>query len=381
MIFQGEIQHYEEKEIEKEVVFGGYGTEKELNQIDVDNRFVLILLKNISEEIAVKKRLGERKASGLIFFNEDDNRFETTKRLLKDFQKRYSIAGSFPDTNSFPSQVEEHFGATSLINTIIIPGAEVLNIMGLSKSKLVKLANQRKIDKIPPAAIHIHFENVEKTIETANVIGVIKGESDKSIVISAHYDHVGKGENLYYPGADDNASGVSALLELAEEFAQYKKLKYSMMFLATSAEECGLLGSLYHTEHPDFDPEKVLCNINIDMISRCDNKHADCEYLYCIGNDRSEMMDSLVRKVDRLYPQCTFDYSENESDIFARSDGYNFNKKGIPSVFFFSGFHNDYHKPTDTMDKINFDILENRVKLICGVIKLLQDEHVPDGHF
>ena len=219
-------------------------------------------------------------------------------------------------------------------------------------------------------------EQVGKTIETANVIGMIRGESDQSIILSAHYDHVGKDENEYYPGADDNASGVAALLELAEEFAQYKNLKYTMIFLATSAEESGLLGSSYHVNHPGFEPERVICNINMDMISRCDSEQADCDYLYFISDNRSEALDSLVREADKLFPECTLDYSDSYSYIFFRTDTYNFSKKGIPSILFFAGFHDDYHKPTDTMDKIDFDILENRIKLICEVIKLLQNNTI-----
>jgi Zn-dependent M28 family amino/carboxypeptidase len=248
----------------------------------------------------------------------------------------------------------------------------VKNIIGLSKNKLINQANKGRIKDVPPAIINIHFENVEKTIETANVIGIIRGESDLSIVVSAHYDHMGREDNLYYPGADDNASGVAALLELAEEFAQYKNLKYTMMFLATSAEEGGLLGSLYHTGRADFESDKIVCNLNIDMISRCDDNHTDCHYLYCIGNDHSDMLDSLVMKADELFTPCEFDYTENNSGIFGRSDGYNFQKKGIPSILFFSGFHDDYHQPTDTIDKINFDILESRIRLIGEVIKLIQ---------
>ena len=225
---------------------------------------------------------------------------------------------------------------------------------------------------MPPTSITIHFDRVETTIETANVVGVIKGEGERSIIISTHYYHVGKDENLNYSGADDNASCVAALLELAEEFAQHANLKYTMVFLATTAEEAGLLGSLYHTGHPDFDPEQVYCSIVIDMISMCDNYHADCEYLYYIGDGQSPALDSLVMEAGLLYPPCVIDNSGNQSGIFARSDAYSFKKKGIPSILFFSGFHDDYHKPTDTMDKINFDILENRIRLISEVIKLLQ---------
>ena len=374
MIYEGEIKRFEAVAVE--VVFGGYGTEEELNQINVINRYVLIILKNQSEEIVLKKRLGERLACGIIIVYEDDKNFDVMKDRVKDFyvQKKYSIAGHLSGMTATSAQIGEQSGLIPVVNSIKIPGAEVKNMMGLSKNKLVGLANKRKIKDVPPVMINLHFEQVEKIVETANVIGVIRGESEQAIVVSAHYDHVGKEENFYYPGADDNASGVAALLELAEAFTQTRNLKYTMIFLATTAEEAGLLGSLYHTRRPDFDPEKIICNVNIDMISRCDNKHTDCEYLYCINDDQSEMLYSLVRKANVLFPLCTFDYAGNNVGIFERTDGFNFMKKGVPSILFFTGFHDDYHKPTDTMEKINFDILENRIKLICEVIKLIQNE-------
>lgn len=220
--------------------------------------------------------------------------------------------------------------------------------------------------------------DIGKVIETANVIGMIKGKSNQSIVISAHYDHMGwcgQGNDTlyrYYPGADDNASGVAALFELAEEFGQYERLNYSLIFLATSAEEGGLLGSNYHVNKPDFDPEMIICNINLDMISRCDNKKTDCNYLYCIYQEIPEALESLIKAADNRYPNCSFDYSHHDTGIFFRTDTYNFSKKGIPAILFFAGFHDDYHKPTDTIDKIDFDVFENRVKLIALVIQLLQ---------
>ena len=376
MVFEGAIK--QKGEIEKEVVFGGYGTEEELNQIDVEDRFVLIFLINPREETTIKKRLEERNANGLIFFQKDDKNFISMKRQLKEFhlKKRYSIAGR-SDTIVHPIDPKfiEMLRNNPTINAIKIPGAEVKNIVGLSKSKLVNLANKKKINEVLPTVISINFEQVEKMIETANVVGVIKGESEKSIVISAHYDHLGKAENLYYPGADDNASGIAALFELAEEFVQYRNLNYTMIFLATTAEESGLLGSRYHVEQPYFTPEKIILNVNIDMISRCDNNHSDCKYLYYIGSKQSEILDSLAIEANKVYPQYTFYYSEAGPDIFARSDGHSFKKKGITSIMFFSGLHDDYHRPTDTMDKINFDILEKRIKLICEFLKLLQKEH------
>ena len=239
------------------------------------------------------------------------------------------------------------------------------------------LISHDKIISAPISKVKIKCERVEREIETANVIGIIKGKTDKIIVISAHYDHLGKSGKEYFPGADDNASGTAALLEIAEEFSTSKDLEYNLMFIATSGEEAGLLGSFYHVNRPNFNPKNIICNLNLDMISRSDDKH-DYQYLYCIGTDQSNEIDMLIKKVDASYDKCSFDYSldnsKDTSGLYTRSDQYNFYKKGILAIQFFSGLHADYHKPTDTVDKIDFNNLEDRVRLISLVIKQLESE-------
>ncbi|MCL1821288.1 MAG: M20/M25/M40 family metallo-hydrolase [Prolixibacteraceae bacterium] len=363
------------EETEKEVVFGGFGTQEELDRIDVENRYVLVFLLKLKDKFGIEERLSRRNAAGLIVFHTDDRRFESMKRTLKEHcnAKKYTIS-EYRDTLALAPQPKALLDSLS---NIIIPGTELKNIMGLPKNKLIKLAKKGKADAVPAVAIKVKFERIENEIETANVVGIVRGETDTVIIVSAHYDHLGKEGNLFYPGADDNASGVAALLELAEEFSLCENLKYTMLFLATSAEESGLLGSYYHVSQSGFDPQKVICNLNIDMISRCDGKHTDCRYLYCISDNQPEALDSLVREADRLYHACSFDYSGNGSgfgSLSSRSDSHNFVKRGVPSILFFGGMHNDYHKPDDTMDKIDFKILESRVQQIGIVIKLLQEK-------
>ena len=350
------------------MIFGGYGTEEELDQIDVENRFVLVYTKTQTGNYEIKLRLEKRKAKGLIYFFEDEKSVTSTRNLLNNIynRKTYSIFKQ-PDTKTIDSPPD----VIPFIYFIMLPDDVVKDVMGLSKRKLISLADSKQIEEVPVIDISVHFERVQKKVETANVLGVIKGESEQSIVISAHYDHLGVEGDHYYPGADDNASGIAAMLELAEEFVQYKNLKYTMVFLATSAEEVGLLGSAYHVDHPDFNPKKVVCNINMDMISRID-KVTDYTFLYCSSNNKSLVEDSLVRAADNLFPDCSCDYSMNSTNHFRRTDGYNFSRKGIPTIMFFSGFHSDYHKPTDTIDKIDFNMLENRVLFISEIIKQLQ---------
>jgi hypothetical protein len=372
MVFQGSAEQNEETE--KEVVFGGKGTEGELNQIDVRGRLVLIFVENLRSSYDVNTRLGQRMASGVILANpENEKQFESIRSTFKDYslQKRLSLF----NTDTTRSTLAK-WAPVTYINTITIPNSEIKGILGRPIKQLIKLQEDDKIKEVPIAKVKVKFERIQDEIETSNVVGVAKGRSNRSIIVSAHYDHLGKFGGEHFPGADDNASGTAALLEIAEEFSGSKDLEYSIVFLATSGEEAGLLGSLYHVNHSDFDPESIVCNLNLDMLARSDEKHDNGEYLYCIGTDQSTEIDNLIKKADGLFRKCSFDYSLNNSKdpggLFTRSDNYTFYKKGIISVHFFSGLHLDYHKPTDTVDKIDFANLENRVRQISLVIELLQ---------
>jgi len=263
--------------------------------------------------------------------------------------------------------------------TASIQNNKIKYLLNTPLKELQEAILKNQIDKIPTSIIKIKYERIYDTINTCNVCGIIKGKSKKSIIISAHYDHLGNIGNNYFPGADDNASGTAALMEIAEEFSNCKDLNFNLVFLATTGEEQGLLGAKHFVSQDNFDPKNVICNLNMDMISRYDSLHeTNQKYIYCIGTDNSKELNSIFKKATKLYENCSFDFSlDNTKDpfgLYTRSDQYAFNKKGIPSVFLFTGLHEDYHKQTDTENKINYSLLENRVRLISLIIKLLQNE-------
>lgn len=379
MLFQGnDIQN---EEVEKELVFGGSGTEEELNQVEVKDRFVFVFVKNLRSTYDINKRLLQRKACGVVMANlENEKQFQLLKNTMSDHlrQKRFS----FPVADSMRTAVAR-WDTIRFINSIAIPHSEIINVCGLSARALTKLMDEKRVKDVPIVKIKVRFERITREIETANVLGVVKGKSNKTIVVSAHYDHLGKSGETYFPGADDNASGTAALLEMAEAFSKAKDLPYTMVFLATSGEEAGLLGSSYYVNHPRFDARNILCNLNIDMISRNDDKHSSPKYLYCLGTAQSAEMDSLLKEADQRFEKCSFDYSldspKNPTGLFSRSDNYHFYKKGVVAILFFSGLHKDYHQVTDTADKIDFGNLENRVRQISLVLELLQQEGLRKG--
>ena len=206
-----------------------------------------------------------------------------------------------------------------------------------------------------------------KKLATMNILGFLPGKSkpDEVIVISAHYDHIGINKNgdINY-GADDDGSGTAAVLELAEAFTKARKEgngpERSVLFVLFTGEEKGLIGSKYYT---DFEPiiplAKIVCNLNIDMIGRKDNKHKTDEYIYLIGADKiSKDLDGISKAVNKEKLRFEIDYTyNNEKDpnrFYYRSDHYNFAKHNIPIIFFFTGVHEDYHNPGDDIEKILF---------------------------
>ena len=209
-----------------------------------------------------------------------------------------------------------------------------------------------------------------------NVLAYIPGTDKKEelVVITAHYDHIGKEGDKIFNGADDDGTGTVALLEISQAFQQAVKEGFaprrSILIMPVSGEEKGLLGSKYYTNHPIFPMENTVANLNIDMIGRYDEKHEnDSNYIYLIGSDKlSSDLHNLSEKVNNIYTNIGLDYTFNDDDdpnrFYYRSDHYNFAKNNIPVIFYFSGVHADYHKETDTVEKIDFEKTERVAKLV-----------------
>lgn len=222
------------------------------------------------------------------------------------------------------------------------------------------------------------LDKENRKIEGANVIGFIEGSDpvlkNEYVFVTAHYDHLGMADtSVIYYGADDNASGSSGVVEIARAFAEAKKKgagpKRSVVCMLVSGEEKGLLGSRYYVEFPLFPLQKTVVDINIDMIGRIDAAHQkDSNYVYVIGSNRlSTQLHEINEQANLAQEQLTLDYKYNAPDdpnhFYERSDHYNFAERGIPAIFYFNGVHPDYHKPTDTPDKINTELLAKRARL------------------
>ncbi|MFZ9661450.1 MAG: M28 family peptidase, partial [Chitinophagaceae bacterium] len=186
-----------------------------------------------------------------------------------------------------------------------------------------------------------------KNLVSSNVLGVLESnESDEWLIVTGHYDHLGKRGNVIYYGADDDGSGTTGVLEIAKAFAKAKEAgkgpKRNILFMTVSGEEKGLWGSEYFSDHPTMPMEKVTADLNIDMIGRVDTERKTADtlnYVYVVGDDKlSTELKPLSEGVNNKYIKMTLDYKFNDPNdkeqIYFRSDHYNFARKGVPVIFY-----------------------------------------------
>lgn len=211
--------------------------------------------------------------------------------------------------------------------------------------------------------------------DSENILAFIEGSEkpEEIVVVSAHYDHVGTKNGVVYNGADDDGSGTVAVMEIAKAFQAAKKSgkgpKRSVLFLHVTGEEHGLFGSEYYTDNPVFPLANTVVDLNIDMIGRDDPENRGKQYVYVIG---SEMLSSQLKlineeankRTNNLELNYKYDDPNDPQRLYYRSDHYNFAKNNVPVAFFFDGIHEDYHKPTDDVEKIDYDLLAKRTQLV-----------------
>ena len=211
--------------------------------------------------------------------------------------------------------------------------------------------------------------------DSENILAFIEGSEkpEEIVVISGHYDHVGTRNGVVYNGADDDGSGTVAVMEIAKAFQAAKKAgngpKRSILFLHVTGEEHGLFGSEFYTDNPVFPLANTVVDLNIDMIGRDDPENRGKQYVYVIG---SEMLSSQLKvineaankKTNNLELNYKYDDPNDTERLYYRSDHYNFAKNNVPVAFFFDGIHEDYHKPTDDVEKIDYNLLAKRTQLV-----------------
>jgi len=361
----------------KDIIFAGFGIEDDnysnYNTIDVKDKVVVIRSgepkntdgkyvisgtkesskwSNYRQEIALKQEIAKNKGAKALLFYYPEIYTMAANRFGRS-SGRMSLAGGL-DTMYY-----------MLINT------------DLAKALVSDIETNEKAMALKSNVV-INYKNNSENISSENVAAIIRGSEkpNEYIIISAHLDHEGIKDGKVYNGADDDGSGTVAILEIAEAFAKAKKEgngpKRSIVFLNVTGEEKGLLGSRHYTDNdPIFPLADTVADLNIDMIGRTDPKREkkNRNYLYLIGSNKlSTELHNISEAINTKYTNIDLDYTFNDENdpnrYYYRSDHYNFAKNNIPVIFYFNGTHEDYHQPGDTPDKIQYDLLENRTRLV-----------------
>ena len=274
----------------------------------------------------------------------------------------------------------ELYKETQTANAYIISEKTAESLIGSGWNELKEQGKKAAVKtSLNKAKIELAFDKKVQFLQSSNVLGIIEGtdKKDEWLVITAHYDHLGKRGDVIYYGADDDGSGTVSVIEMAEAFAKAKAAgkgpRRSILFMTVSGEEKGLWGSAYYSNNPSLALDKITANLNIDMIGRTDTermKPDTLNYVYVVGDDKlSSDLKPISEAANAKYTKMVLDYKYNDVNdkdrIYYRSDHYNFARKGVPIIFYYDGMLKaDYHKPTDTPDKINYTLMAKRAQLV-----------------
>ncbi len=292
------------------------------------------------------------------------------------------VGAGFPrkETSALGNMYNELYQAEQLPNIYIVSNKVAEAIAGADWNGFVTSGKSAKVPaKVIKANTLLDLNKNVQMLESTNVLGYVEGtdKKDEWLIITAHYDHLGKRGDVIYYGADDDGSGTVSVLEIAEAFAKAKAAgngpRRNVMIMAVSGEEKGLWGSEYFSDNPSVPLDKVTADLNIDMVGRVDTERKTADtlnYIYVVGDDKlSTELKPLSEAVNKKYTKLSLDYKFNDPNdqeqIYFRSDHYNFARKGVPVIFYYDGMLKaDYHKPTDTIEKINFDLMTKRARLV-----------------
>lgn len=362
-------------EISLPLVFAGYGTDGDLSQVDVNGKAALILMKSQwlagNKEVALLREKGAKMV--IVCNTETKGDFDGLSNHIKGMASRNGLSLEKPDMNDYQKP-----------GFFVVSPTVLEELIGLPLQKLKSAAasdpKKKALKKIKGSSIKYKTTIDIKVIDTENVLGFMEGtdKKDEIVLLTAHYDHVGVKTSgtgdLIHNGADDDGSGTVAVMEMAKIFTEAKRAGHgprrSILFMLVTGEESGLLGSEYYAEHPVFPLERTVVDLNIDMVGRRDPKHKDSPpYLYVIGADKlSTELNTVSEAANNMYSKLVFDYTYNDPShpdrLYYRSDHWNFAKRNIPIIFYFDGIHEDYHKVSDEVSKIEFDLLAKRTQCI-----------------
>ena len=375
----------------KKIVFAGYGIEdsayNDYANTDVKGKIVVIFL-------------GEPKKEGKFYISGSNSYSKWTYPGLSTklaLAKAKGAAGVFvisPMQDVFTQKSIENSKKTNLyfphvdagkpINYALLSHAFAKSILGQNFDTLLKQAKATQpmsagLIKETKNSVQFKYNKIRVIVNASNVLGMIEGTDKKEeyLFLTSHYDHLGNHNGKIYYGADDDGSGTCGVIAMAEAFAKAKAEGHgprrTIVFMTVSGEEKGLWGSEYYSDHPVFSLDKTTADLNTDMVGRVDTERKTADslnYVYVIGHDKlSSELQGINEGANNQNTQLVLDYKyddpNDQNRIYYRSDHYNFARKGVPILFFYDGMLKaDYHQPTDTIEKINFELYEKRMRMI-----------------
>lgn len=353
-----------------EIVYAGLGGDEVIKELDIKDQPVLVFSENRDWRGAVKGVRGAGADLIFVVMGESVEEFSQMVEQYRPYLESGRVSLTKPKVDSENKGV--FFVSPQFASEVFGKDRETLKEYNQEAAN----GDIKKIKKMEPVKFTYMIEAGVEEVKTENVLGYLPGTDlkDEVLVLTAHYDHEGKSGDKIWNGADDDGSGTSAVMEIAEAFdaaaEDGNRPRRSILFMLVTGEEKGLLGSAYYANNPVYPLENTVVNLNIDMIGRVDPKHKDNpHYVYLVGSDRlSSELHDISEAANKITTKFDLDYTYNDEDhperIYYRSDHWNFAKNDVPVIFYFNGVHEDYHKPTDTVEKINFEVLRDRTRLI-----------------
>lgn len=357
-----------------EVVFVGYGicdsTRDDYKGIDAKGKIVLVLAG--SPPVTQQPAAGGRRFVNPVMEAALKNGAVAVLQVQAGFPRRAGVTRGAMSVSGFRKTIYPNLYSISDQVAEAIMGTDYAGA-----KDAMKAGNPQS--KVYAANTTLEFNKITLQLQSTNVIGILEGsdKKDEYLFLTAHYDHIGKtAAGVINFGADDDGSGTVSIIELAEAWTKAKAAgkgpRRTIVFMTVSGEEKGLWGSAWYGDHPVVPLDKTTADLNIDMIGRIDPKRTigdSTNYVYVVGDDKlSSDLRPISEAVNKKYSKLELDYKFNDPKdperIYYRSDHFNFARKGVPIIFYFNGTHADYHRPTDTPDKINYELMAKRARFV-----------------
>ncbi|MDX9846983.1 MAG: M28 family peptidase [Tenuifilaceae bacterium] len=372
------------KNIEYEVVFGGLGEYDEIDSLDLKGKALLILSNNL--RVAGMKVEEHAKSKGcamvMVANPSSSKQFFYISQQLSDNHNsiQYRVADEKPKPLSrffarFGDPIPQLLISDDLAEYLL--REKPLNIWKRLQSKEPK--GRPAVNSI--VKFDYHFLN--DTIPTQNVIGFIPAAriNQQSVILGAHFDHLTPEGQRWFPGADDNASGTAVMIEVARLLANDYQNGYmpnrNIVFAGFSAEEIGLLGSQHYYNNPLFPVENTTVMLNLDMVGRLGKQSEAKKSVYLGGSNRLKEFSESMQTVNSDSTIVIDSESLAGISLFTLSDHYHFDNRGLPAYLITTGMHNDYHKSSDTPEKLSIEGMQDMVKLIYQTVRHFADSENP----